>query len=89
MTLRQVEEITLISNAYLSQLETGKIKKPSAQALYSLAKVYGVNVETLLIESGLVKQQDITPIVLIPSLEERITILEKKVAGLEFINTKF
>lgn len=29
ITLRQIEDATGISNSYLSQLETGKIKKPS------------------------------------------------------------
>ncbi len=37
LTLRQVEEITGISNAYLSQLENNKIKKPSANILYKLS----------------------------------------------------
>lgn len=39
LTLRQVEEITGISNAYLSQLETGKIKKPSHHVVQTLYKV--------------------------------------------------
>jgi len=33
LALRQVEEATGISNAYLSQLENDKIKKPSANVL--------------------------------------------------------
>lgn len=67
LTLRQVEEATNISNAYLSQLENGKIKKPSAQVLYVLAKLYSVDVETLLIESGLVKSIEVQPAVMKPS----------------------
>ena len=35
-TMRDVEEATGISNAYLSQLENDKIKKPSANVLYKL-----------------------------------------------------
>ena len=34
LTLRAVEEETGISNAYLSQLEHGKIKTPAPQNLY-------------------------------------------------------
>ena len=46
-TLRQVEESTGISNAYLSQLENDKIKKPSANVLYKLAVLYGIKLEEL------------------------------------------
>lgn len=46
-TLRQVEESTGISNAYLSQLENDKIKKPSANVLYKLHTLYGVKLEEL------------------------------------------
>jgi len=69
LTLRQVEEMIPISNAYLSQLETGKIKRPSAQVLYLLAKLYGVDVEKLLIESGLVKPLNIKPVEIKETLE--------------------
>jgi len=40
LTLRQVEEITGVSNAYLSQLENGKIKKPSYDVVQKLNDVY-------------------------------------------------
>ena len=40
LTLRQVEEKTGISNAYLSQLENGKIKKPSYDTIQKLNAVY-------------------------------------------------
>jgi transcriptional regulator with XRE-family HTH domain len=54
LSLRQVEEATdkAISNAYLSQLEKGKIKKPSPNALHSLAEVYAVPYETLMEKAG-------------------------------------
>lgn len=55
LTLREVEEATLISNAYLSQLENDKIKKPSASILYKLAEVYGIKLETLLHAAGIIK----------------------------------
>jgi len=41
-----------VSNAYLSQLENGKIKKPSLNVLHSLAEVYAVPYETLMEEAG-------------------------------------
>ena len=42
-SLRDVERKTGISNAYLSQLETGNIKAPSPAVLVQLADLYGVN----------------------------------------------
>jgi transcriptional regulator with XRE-family HTH domain len=54
MTLRDVEKATGkdVSNAYLSQLETGKIENPSPHILYSLAQVYGVSYESLMQRAG-------------------------------------
>ena len=40
LTLRQVEDMTGISNGYLSQLETGKIKSPSYKVLMKLNALY-------------------------------------------------
>jgi transcriptional regulator with XRE-family HTH domain len=54
MTLRGVEEATEheVSNAYLSQLENGKISKPSPNILYTLARVYGASYEELMERAG-------------------------------------
>lgn len=45
MSLRQVEEASdkEVSNAYLSQLETGKIQQPSPMVLNTLADIYGID----------------------------------------------
>jgi transcriptional regulator with XRE-family HTH domain len=53
-SLREVEEATGkdVSNAYLSQLENGKIQKPSPNVLHSLAEVYAVPYETLMEKAG-------------------------------------
>jgi transcriptional regulator with XRE-family HTH domain len=53
-SLREVEEATgkAVSNAYLSQLENGKIQKPSPNMLHSLAAVYAVPYETLMEKAG-------------------------------------
>lgn len=40
LTLRQVEEHTGVSNAYLSQLETGKITNPSYETVRILFNMY-------------------------------------------------
>jgi len=42
LTLRAVEEATGISNAYLSQLEGGKIQKPSPVDLRKLGELYDI-----------------------------------------------
>lgn len=51
-TLREVERSTDVSNAYLSQLETGKIKQPSPINLHKLAQFYGVRYEALMEKVG-------------------------------------
>ena len=56
LTLREVEEASGISNAYLSQLETGKIKKPSASVLYKLATLYNVPLDSLLGSAGIIER---------------------------------
>jgi transcriptional regulator with XRE-family HTH domain len=52
LTLREVEKATNVSNAYLSQLESGKIKQPSPLTLHKLATFYGVSYEVLMDKVG-------------------------------------
>jgi transcriptional regulator with XRE-family HTH domain len=52
LTLRAAEQATGISNAYLSQLESGKIKQPSPVILHKLSDLYGVSYIDLLSLSG-------------------------------------
>ncbi len=54
LSLRDVEKATnnAVSNAYLSQLESGKIVKPSPHILENLAKVYEVRYEDLMAVAG-------------------------------------
>lgn len=40
LSLRAVEEVTGVSNAYLSQLEQGKIRQPSPVILHKLSQLY-------------------------------------------------
>jgi len=56
LALRTVEERTGISNAYISQLENDKIKKPSADILHKLAITYKIDFNFLLHVSGLVEK---------------------------------
>ena len=54
MTLRAVEKATdrKISNAYLSQIENDKIRKPSPNILHALAEIYGISFERLMDLAG-------------------------------------
>ena len=63
LTLRQVEEATGkdVSNAYLSQLEHGKVSKPSPNILHSLSAVYGVSYENLMKKAGYVSPRSAHP----------------------------
>lgn len=51
-TLRDVEDKSDVSNAYLSQLEGGKITKPSPHILQKLALHYGVPYSRLMELAG-------------------------------------
>lgn len=52
LTLRDVEKKVDVSNAYLSQLESGKVKQPSPLTLYKLAEIYEVSYEVLMEKVG-------------------------------------
>ncbi len=52
LTLRDVEKQTDVSNAYLSQLESGRIKQPSPTMLYKLSELYGIEYNILLEKVG-------------------------------------
>ena len=73
LSLRDVEKATekSVSNAYLSQIESGKIKQPSPHILNHLAEVYHVDYKELLASAGYI----------------RATLGEKKKAqGIAFFN---
>ena len=63
LSLREVQEATgnVVSNAYLSQLENGRIRRPSPDALHSLAQVYAVAYEMLMEKAGYLPPSDGTP----------------------------
>lgn len=63
LSLRDVEAATekAVSNAYLSQLENGRIRKPSPNVLHDLADVYAVPYETLMEKAGYLRASDARP----------------------------
>ena len=54
MSLRAVEDATNkdVSNAYLSQIENDRIKKPSPSILFALANLYGIEFNKLMELAG-------------------------------------
>jgi len=72
LTLKEIEVKTGISNAYLSQLENDKIKRPSASVLYKLAEVYKINLEVLLRAAGIIEHNQVT--------DSELSELEKEIA---------
>lgn len=59
MSLRQVEEASNreISNAYLSQLETGKIQQPSPPILSKLSVIYDIDYMYLMKLAGYMPEE--------------------------------
>ena len=57
-TLRAVEAKTGISNAYLWQMENGKVERPRPDVLHRLAKYYGVRYEDLMTAAGYLTRSD-------------------------------
>jgi transcriptional regulator with XRE-family HTH domain len=62
LTLKDIQTATGVSNAYLSQLETGKIDKPGAEVLATIATAYGIPRQTLFYIVGYILPDDEAPI---------------------------
>jgi transcriptional regulator with XRE-family HTH domain len=62
VSLREVERDTKISNAYLSQLETGKTDNPSPHMLHKLAAYYGTPYENLMEIAGYLQPRPASPL---------------------------
>jgi transcriptional regulator with XRE-family HTH domain len=58
LSLRAVETATGISNAYLSQIETGKVERPAPNILYKLAELYGTSYDGLMELAGHLTRRD-------------------------------
>jgi transcriptional regulator with XRE-family HTH domain len=56
LSLRELAEMTDVSNPYLSQLERG-LHQPSVRVLKSIANALNVSAETLLVQAGLLEEQ--------------------------------
>lgn len=54
LSLRELAEMTEVSNPYLSQLERG-LHQPSVRVLKSIAQALNMSAETLLVQAGLLE----------------------------------
>lgn len=57
LTLRQLADLTGISNPYLSQIERG-LRRPSAEVLQQLSKALRVSAESLYVRAGILDPED-------------------------------
>jgi transcriptional regulator with XRE-family HTH domain len=57
VSLRQLAEVTGVSNPYLSQIERG-LRKPSAEILQQIAKGLRISAEALYIQAGILDERD-------------------------------
>ena len=56
LSLRELAEMTEVSNPYLSQLERG-LHQPSVRVLKAIADALNVSAETLLVQAGLLEDE--------------------------------
>jgi transcriptional regulator with XRE-family HTH domain len=54
LSLRELAQLTNVSNPYLSQIERG-LHEPSVRVLKSIAKALNLSAETLLVQAGLLE----------------------------------
>jgi len=57
LSLRQLADLTEVSNPYLSQIERG-LHEPSVRVLKSIARALNVSAETLLAQAGLLGDEE-------------------------------
>ncbi|GAO43775.1 helix-turn-helix domain-containing protein [Flavihumibacter petaseus] len=84
LTLRQIEEGAGVSNPYLSQLENGKIKRPSVNILYKVCSFLGIDFDEVLFYAGLIDEHPAFSDTQNITAEEQQQLLEY----LEFLRSK-
>ncbi|WP_433180209.1 helix-turn-helix domain-containing protein [Actinoallomurus sp. CA-150999] len=57
VSLRQLAEVTGVSNPYLSQIERG-LRKPSAEILQQIAKGLRISAEALYVQAGILDERE-------------------------------
>jgi transcriptional regulator with XRE-family HTH domain len=60
MSLRDLADLTNVSNPYLSQIERG-LHEPSVRVLKAISEALNVSIETLLVRAGMASASDVEP----------------------------
>lgn len=60
LSLREMAELTLVSNPYLSQVERG-LHEPSLRVLKAIARALNLSAETILAQAGLLEDEEERP----------------------------
>ena len=58
MSLRQLAELSDVSNPYLSQIERG-LRRPSAEVLQQIARGLKISVESLYVKAGILDPEEV------------------------------
>jgi transcriptional regulator with XRE-family HTH domain len=61
LSLRDMAELTHVSNPYLSQIERG-LHEPSVRVLRSIARALNLSAETLLSQAGVLEREEEHPV---------------------------
>jgi len=80
LTLRQLADLSEVSNAYLSQVERG-LYSPSAQVLKNVARALDLSAETLYARAGLLDEDEgeaATDVEHAVRLDDRLTTEQKE-----------
>jgi len=75
LSLRAVERGTGVSNAYLSQLESGKIRQPSPVFLHKLAEIYEMSYATIMERAGY-------PMVTKPGIQTEPSVIDSRLGAI-------
>lgn len=87
-SIRELEKRTGISNAYISQIETGKVKEPSCNKLFKISEALCVPYEILMEKAGYYSPMN-QSVVVTNSIGELSDEEEEKLLDyLEFIRRK-
>jgi transcriptional regulator with XRE-family HTH domain len=71
LSLRELADLTQVSNPYLSQLERG-LHQPSVRVLKSIAQALNLSAETLLVQAGVLDDEPGQPAAADASVEDAI-----------------
>ena len=88
LSLRQLADLTGVSNPYLSQIERG-LRKPSAEVLQQVAKALKVSAESLYVRAGILDPDDREITGVEQAIEDDRALSERQKSALREIYASF